>query len=522
MRPLLLIAASAGLLGGAAFIGGTTRDAESKLRLRLLDAESGQPVGGMVRVEDVESGQFVKIAGLLDRLRGFKVADACLGWHVVPVDGAELLLPRRRLKLEAVHGLETGQVQQELDLKAAAPEKLDVKLPFLIRPERLGLVAGNTHLHLRNMTRAESDEYLRTIPAADGLKVMFISYLERHLDDKSYITNGYPIGDLPDLSGSGVVFANGEEHRHNFEGFGQGYGHVMFLGIKQLVKPVSIGPGITKMGNDDLPLKPGIENARGQGGTVVWCHNTYGHENVSNMLAGRLDALNVFDGSRRDTYDDLYYRFLNIGLRLPLSTGTDWFLYDFSRVYVRLPGEVTTAAWLHALKRGEAVATNGPLLTLSVAGKTPGGVVSLNKPGRVRIEASATGRLDFEKLQLIKNSRVVQSEQSIPAEHRFYTRLTRDIEVDGPAWFAVRIETKKKNEFDQELFAHTSPVYVDLAGKRVFDVESAQALLKIVEGASADIRARGHFSGPAARDKLLTLYDRTAADLRERINRRGK
>lgn len=521
MKPLLVTVICGSVLG-VAYLGGATREPDAKLQLRLVDANSGQPVGGMIRVKDAETGKPLKITGLLDRLRGFKVADRCLGWHVVPVAGAAVTLPRRRLKIEALHGLESGLVEQELDLRNAAPAKLDIKLPILFRPEKFGLVAGNTHLHLRNMTRAESDEYLRTIPAADGLKVMFISYLERHLDDKSYITNGYPIGELPELATSGVVYANGEEHRHNFEGFGQGYGHVMLLGIKQLVKPVSIGPGITKSGNDDLPLRPGIDNARGQGGTIVWCHNTYGHEDVPNMLTGRLDALNVFDGSRRDSYEELYYHFLNIGLRLPLSTGTDWFLYDFSRVYVGLDGEPTTASWLQALKRGRAVATNGPLLRLSVNGKAPGGMVALDKPGKVRIEAIATGRLDFEKLQLVKNGKAVHVEQSIPAKNQFYARLTRDIEVDGPGWFALRIETKKKNELDQQLFAHTSPVYVDFMGKRVFDVEAAQALLKNVESAIADNRARGLFSAPSARDKLLTLYDAAAVDLRDRINRRGK
>jgi hypothetical protein len=37
-----------------------------------------------------------------------------------------------------------------------------------------------------------------------------------------------------------------------------------------------------------------------------------------NALTGRLDALNVFDGSRRGSFEDNYYRYLNIGLRLPI------------------------------------------------------------------------------------------------------------------------------------------------------------------------------------------------------------
>ena len=55
------------------------------------------------------------------------------------------------------------------------------------KPEEDKLFAGNTHLHLRDMTKEEADEYLRQLPVADGLKLLFISYLERHKDDQHYI-----------------------------------------------------------------------------------------------------------------------------------------------------------------------------------------------------------------------------------------------------------------------------------------------------------------------------------------------
>jgi hypothetical protein len=522
LRPLLTVVCLT-VLGLCALLAGSPKNGDFKIRLRLVDAETGQDVGGMVRIKDGESGKFIKPHGLLDRMQGFQVPEDCQGWHVVPVGGGETALPRRRFQVEALHGLETTLVHRELDLRQVATEDITIKLPFLFRPNRLGLVAGNTHLHLRDRTRAEADAYLRTIPAADGLKVLFISYLERAGDDPHYITNRYPLGDLPDLAGSGVVFGNGEEHRHNFESFGMGYGHVMLLGIRQLVKPVSLGPGITGAGNDDRALRPGIEDARRQGGTAIWCHNTFGHESAADMLAGRLHALNVFDGSRSGSFEDLYYRFLNIGLRVPLSTGTDWFLYDFSRVYARVPVPVSTATWLAALQRGETVITNGPLLTLTVEDKPVGAVVNREKPGKVRVAARASGRLQFDGLQLVRNGLVIHTETARPTNGGFTAQFAREVAVDGPAWFAVRIqEGARKNEFGQRLFAHSSPVYVDRAGRRVFEVEAARDLLRLIETAKGNISARGRFSSPAARDRLLALYDQAAVDLRERLQRRGQ
>jgi hypothetical protein len=368
--------------------------------------------------------------------------------------------------------------------------------------------------------KAEAEDYLMKIPAADQLRVLFISYLERHKEDATYITNGYPTGDLPQFTSTGVLVNNGEEHRHNFGSHGEGYGHVMFLGIKELVKPVSLGPGITGAGLDDRALRPGIDKARKQGGTVIWCHNAFGTEDVLNALTGRLDALNVFDGSRRGTFEDNYYRYLNIGMKLPISTGTDWFIYDFARVYAKVPGKLTIAGWLDAVKAGRCQATNGPLLSLRVDGKESGDTIRLEGPKTVKIEAEALGRHDFTELQLVHNGKVIERARSGGAP--FKAKIAYEARVETPGWFAARIETKTRNELGHVLFAHTSPVYVELAGQRHFNVEAARAMLEEIESSQAAIRTQGKFSNAEASARLLALYEAGAKDLRERINQRGK
>src|SRR5262249_51454205 len=139
-------------------------------------------------------------------------------------------------------------------------------------------------------------------------------------------------------------------------------------------------------------------------------------------LTGRLDALNVFDGSRTGSYEDTYYRYLNTGLRVPISTGTDWFLYDFARVYAQVLGDLTVPSWLAAVKAGRCLVTNGPLLTLTVDGHDIGKTLALDKPRRVRVEATAVGRHDFQRLQLVRNGKVVHT-----------TLPTRGRHIPGPA-----------------------------------------------------------------------------------------
>lgn len=523
MRTLLLSAVSVLVFGLVLYLqADTQKDGETiKVRLRLVDESNGTGIAGMVRICRAGSDKPLPLIGLPDRLRGLDKGEASLGWYVVPAAGGETTLPRAELVLEAVSGLETALARQKIDLSKGGTE-VTVKLPILFRPQESKLVAGNTHLHLRNLTLEEADDYLRQLPVADGLKVLFISYLERDKDDLHYITNRYPVGALPKLETTGMLVNNGEEHRHNFEAFGQGYGHVMFLDINRLVKPVSLGPGITGGGNDDQSLLAGMDDARTQGGTVLWCHNTSGFEAVPAALAGRFDALNIYDGSRSGTYEERYYLLLNLGLRLPISTGTDWFLYDFSRVYARVDERLSIKSWLAALKAGRCVSTNGPLLTLTVDGRPTGDVLNLDQPRTVRVEATGLGRHHFERLQLVHNGKVVQTQPAEKQNAGYSARLVREVRIDEPSWFAVRIDAQTKNEFDRKLYAHSSPVYVDLAGKRVFDVESARTLQRQMEEARDAIGTRGRFSTPAARDRVLALYMQAEKDLVERINQRGK
>src|SRR5262249_33234795 len=135
---------------------------------------------------------------------------------------------------------------------------------------------------------------------------------------------------------------------------------------------------------------------------------------------------------------------------------------------------------------------------------------------------TATGRHDYQKLQLVQNGRVIQTEPAKRTDGAYTARIAREVRLDGPAWFAARIDSTAKNELGAQLFAHTSPVYVDVAGRRVFGVERAGLLPHGLEQAKEEIRARGKFGDDPARAAVLALYDETAAELVKRLGQRGK
>lgn len=488
-----------------------------RVTLTLTDADTGLPLAGVVRIthQDGDSRVVLKPDGLDSRGWGLLAKQPDIAdWLVVP-QAVTIELPRRALTIEALSGLETETAKVELDLSNGQPRDVSIPLKRFRKSHERGWRSANTHLHLMKLTRAESDRYLRDFPAADGLDLLFVSHLKRAGADQDYITNQYPTGRLKFLETRGVLVSNGEEHRHNFGAGGEGYGHVMLLGLKELVQPVSIGEGIAKTPPDFPPLAMGLANAHQQDGTAIWCHNNWGFEDIPNWLAGRLDAQNIFDGGSHGSYADSFYRYLNAGLKVPFSTGTDWFMDDFARVYAEVNGELTPESWLAALRAGRTFITNGPLLEFRVNNAGIGDTLDLAQPDEVTITANVIGRANFELLEIVQNGQVIASEPSSATSGHFAASLRKPIKVSEPGWLAARISTANKNEYGRPLFGHTSAVYVTLGGRAIRRAADVAWLRHEVETAKNTITEKAQFDTAEQRQKVLGLYDQALRSLAE-------
>jgi prolyl oligopeptidase len=482
--------------------------ATCQLTVTLRDAGSGEKLAGLVRISLADKGKFLPLKYAVER-----------GNHWFSIDAGQTLeVPRAKLAIEALHGLEWEAGRSVVDLTGRKQASVEVELRRFYDTTARLLFSGNTHVHLRELTRAEADNYLDVVSRGDDLDLVYVSHLRRIPDERVYISNTYTPGDLLRLSRRGVLFTWGEEHRHNFTGFGEGYGHVMFLDIKGLVRPVSIGPGIMRSGTDGRPMQAGILQAHEQDATVVWCHNKFGMEDVPNWLAGVLDAQNIFDGGNHGSYEDTYYRYLNLGLKVPFSTGTDWFIYDFSRVYTPVKKPISSQTWLESLRQGKSFITNGPLLELSADEASIGETVQVPPGGKVRVRGKATGRVDFGKLQLIHNGEVVHEVASKPKERHFVAEIDLKLPVETSGWLAMRIPRGEiKSELDRELFAHTSAVYLDVAGRPVFRADTARELIEEMKQSMAVISEKGKFADDAERASVLDVYKKGIQVLEKRL-----
>ncbi|MDA1166313.1 MAG: CehA/McbA family metallohydrolase [Planctomycetota bacterium] len=492
-----------------------------QLQVQIL-GESGQPIPAVVRFQNA-NGRTLKVAELISRGVGLEDDLPIQDWFALP-ESATVTVPRGEVNVSAFSGLESEMASLKID-ETGAKAIATIRLKTFWDRTKDQLVSGNTHLHVMKLSRQECDRYLAEIPKADDLDVLFLSYLERADADRTYISNEYNKGDLDDLTAkTGVVFGNGEEHRHNFAGFGAGYGHVMLLNIKELIQPVSIGPGIMKTGHDGIPLTRGIQQAKRDGATTIWCHNVFGVESEANWLLGRLDAMNIFDGGQRAGFDERFYQLLNVGLKVPFSTGTDWFMYDLSRVYVPVKDKVTVESWLESLAAGRSFITNGPLFSFRVDNSEIGDTVKLRKPGEVMIHGEIRGRTDFKQLELIQNGEVYAFKKTTRDGDHFVAEMHIPVPFSGSGWLAIRIpppdlkgDSTPKNEFGRKLYGHTSPIYVEVAGRNRFDPKVARGLIEQMKMAQTMINENGRFEDDQARSQVLDVYQDATEKLKSQL-----
>ncbi|MGH9840278.1 MAG: CehA/McbA family metallohydrolase [Blastocatellia bacterium] len=463
------------------------------IRGALRDGATGRPIAAKIRVTNTWSGEaFLPVSAIKTMPQRTRRPVR----HYFYARGAyEVAVPPGVYQIEVVRGICHELVSATIEVGAGSTHAHDFSIPALRDLQSSGWYSGNTHTHYHLELDENPDDRLRLVPPAEALDVSVISYLIRN--DAPYISNRYPIGRLPQFSRDGTLVDMGEEARNNSTAYGIGYGHCLFLNIPRLVEPVSTGVLSRDGKAPDFPtLSMLCAEAKRIGGTTVWCHNGSGMETPIAVALGVVDAYNLADGSEAD-YGN-YYRYLNCGFRLPLSSGTDWWIYDHNRVFAQIEGPFTYDSWLAGLRAGRTFVSNGPLLELTVNGKGPGAVVEASAP--LKVAARAISRLPFDRLEIVLNGEVV-AERS--ARNQREARLEEEIPIERSGWIAARVASGSKTHTGYTVFAHSSPVYLNVQGTPSRRAEAAGKFVDEIEGAISFIRKRYRFASEA--DKALAL-----------------
>lgn len=418
----------------------------------------------------------------------------------------EVGLPRGRAMVLVERGTEYVPWRGTVEMSEKGNTPLEIRLQRWYTPQRDFWYPGNTHIHYDEKEK-RPDERLGIDCRVEGYNVTAVSILDRR--QLPYASNKYPIGVMNQFSTAHHVLDIGEENRHYGEHspWGFGYGHVMFLNIHNLVQPVSRGHILASQFDPDYPpLCFCCDEARGQGGLVIWCHNGRGMEAPVAAALGKLDAFNLFDPFWMDPEYDLWYKLLNCGLKLPASTGTDWFVCSNNRVYVNTGGDFSYAAWIEGMKAGRTFITNGPALDLRVNGQPIGAQVELPNGGLIEAEATFNSHYPLVRAELVHNGEVVARQDWPEGRKQGSVRWGQSVGQDG--WVAARLWGEARDSFGHAVYAHTSPVYLRCGRPPEQRAASARFFLESIDESLAWIDNWGRYNNDQQRQDVKELFRR--------------
>jgi hypothetical protein len=189
----------------------------------------------------------------------------------------------------------------------------------------------------------------------------------------------------------------------------------------------------------------------------------------------------------------LYYRYLNVGFRLPASAGSASGVLPappgYNRMYVRVPGPLSMEKWYAALRDGPSFVTNGPVLFFSV--KQDGAELK----GSIDVRA----REPLERVEIVANGNVVKSFPVTNGQTSMRTNFA--VPAENHSWAAARCFVKAESTIR---LAHTSPTYLpgkwDPRGDAGYFVEWIDEL---IAQSAADPK---RFANDAERAEVLALY----------------
>ena len=207
------------------------------------------------------------------------------------------------------------------------------------------------------------------------------------------------------------------------------------LDIRNAVDPLSRGVLVDPFDPDYPPLSYACDETRRQGGTVIWCHNGQGMEAPVAAALGKVDAFNLFDPYWNDLEYDIYYQMLNSGVRLPVSTGSDWYICSENRAHAQTTSKFEYPAWLNSLKAGKTFITNGPFISFKLDNHSPGDDIYASPGDLMTVRAEWKSYYPVKVVEIIQNGRVVVGKNYPVAATE--GSVTKEIEVSADGWFAA-------------------------------------------------------------------------------------
>lgn len=497
-----------------------------ELRLQTLDS-SGRPVAARVAITGANGLAYAPDDAWIRADDGFDRRLSRFETHYFHTAGdARIRVPAGPINITVWRGMEHLVEKRELHVNEGSTTDERVTLrPLPLPPDWSShWLSADVHVHMNYGGHyRNTPERLVKQAEAEDLDVVFnlVVNKEQRIPDIGYFSP------LPDAaSNPAVLLSHGQEFHTSY------WGHLGLLGLNDhfLIPDYA---GYSNTASASLyPTNGAIADlAHAQNALVGYVHpfdepaDPYSNIPLTNSVPvdvalGKVDYYEVLGFADHRASADVWYRLLSCGFRPSAAAGTDAMAnyaslrgpVGMNRVYALMdsdragPASATdrVSVWLAALKAGRTVATNGPLLGLTVDGQPPGSEITVSR-GRSRIHYKGFFRsiVPVDHVELILNGKVVKSFPT--GKHRTYTDLEGDLDVQGNSWLLLRAwsEGAVPEILDIYPYATTNPVFIRVPGESTRCGKDADFFLKWLS--RLETAAAEHTGYNTADEREITL-----------------
>ncbi|TML36948.1 MAG: hypothetical protein E6G27_18375 [Actinobacteria bacterium] len=482
----------------------------------------------------LRSGPISRWAVTDDRAEGWFPEDRLRKWdfHGRPFfHGNDVVLdvPAAPLTVVCTRGMEFDQVTATVAPRPGEEVEVELEPARVYDAAGRGWYGGDLHVHMNysgDLVCGPHDAAL--MQRGEGLHLMNLvagNLLGARIYDREAFEH-FAGEDLP-WSIEGQLARWGVEFRNDL------LGH--FHALSPTGPPVRYQTGHERSEHpqDWPPNATACEELRGLGATVGYTHPVFSpladgtpagafvnprsveaRELVADAALGLVDSVDLLGPNDAAGTAILYHHLLNCGLRLAATVGSDVFLSHsragnfsnppgWARAYADLRGEpLSVAGWQAAMRAGRTFATNGPWLELDVAGHGPGDVVAASVGTTLSVSARVVGS-GVEVLEVLGPDGVLAETKGAEGGE-----LLTELTVSVPMWIAAQASGPEHDSvLGPSVFAHTSPVYVEIDGHGVARAGSARWCLDWLNRLEALARAHGRFDTEDQLNDLLAVLD---------------
>jgi len=517
------------------------REPTGELRLRTLDSE-GRTIPARVAIIAADGRAYAPDDAWIRADDGFDRRRSAFETHYFHSDGdARITLPAGAAAITVWRGLAYRIEHRTVQVGAGGRRDVDVQLQPLALPATWSQEwrSADVHVHMNyGGTYRDTPERLVRQAAAEDLDVVFnlVVNKEQRIPDIGYFSSA------PDnASTDSVLLLHSQEYHTSY------WGHLGLLGLADHY----LIPGYSAYANTAAaslyPTNAAIADlAHAQNALVGYVHpfddmpDPSAREALTDELPvdvalGKVDYYEVLGFSEHRTSAAVWYRLLNCGFRPAAAAGTDAMAnfasmrgpVGMNRVYVltdpastgngRTDTVARTERWLAGLRAGRTLATNGPLLGLTVEGQPPGTEVAV-PAGETTLKYKGFLRsvVPVDHLELIVSGKVARTIRLTGA------RTSADFEgrlpVTGGGWLLVRAwnDAAHPEIFDIYPYATTNAFFFRASGAAIHCGGDAQYFLNWIDRLDAAAAAHAGYNSAAERETTLSQIREARAIMTER------